>query len=590
MLIVEPRGGLCNRMRVVDSAVRLAALLGGRPMRLLWRIDEELGAPFETLFESIPDLEDVTTFDLLGRHREEDVAAFSRACRSEFVIDDAMSHAIEAIGVDPASLGRHAAIHIRTWRNFMPSHRPAAHFTPVAPLRERVARIASGFSRTAGVHVRRTDLLAAADNSPTEMFEARMRALLDSGEVDGFFLSTDSPAVEARLRAAFPGLVASQEGRSLDRRRREAIADAVVDLYSLGATRKVLGSYMSSFSVTAASIADIPLEIVRRPVARRPSTSDGRPKPRFSIAIATRGRADGLERLLAALRPQVAGRQDREIVVVNDGSHDAAYQSVAERHADIAGYSALPAHVGIPAARNAAAEQCRGDYLLFTDDDCVPPDGWIDWLDARLRLHPEIDAIAGTTDADIAPTSSFAARVQAHFNLLPQPRLDGRRVLFVTANLAMRRSLFERLGGFGFREGFPGAGEDVELAVRADMAGARVCLDWTCKVVHALDRRLWTQVRRYWRYGYSNVWMTRFMTAPSAYRDLFWIRRSGHGRHGARFFRDARRQAATFSANPFARIAAAAMVALVRLAYFDGCAQAAGERLRAERLSRGAGG
>ena len=56
-----------------------------------------------------------------------------------------------------------------------------------------------------------------------------------------------------RLRETFKGRTLAQEAFSID--------EAVVDLFCLAHTRRVIGSYWSSFSDMAAEISGIPLEI-----------------------------------------------------------------------------------------------------------------------------------------------------------------------------------------------------------------------------------------------------------------------------------------------------------------------------------------
>lgn len=46
-------GGLCNRMRTIASAVKLAKKLNCK-MKVLWVKDKALNAPFKSLFEPIP--------------------------------------------------------------------------------------------------------------------------------------------------------------------------------------------------------------------------------------------------------------------------------------------------------------------------------------------------------------------------------------------------------------------------------------------------------------------------------------------------------------------------------------------------------
>ncbi|MEQ1864036.1 MAG: glycosyltransferase family A protein, partial [Micropepsaceae bacterium] len=224
--------------------------------------------------------------------------------------------------------------------------------------------------------------------------------------------------------------------------------------------------------------------------------------PRLSVAISTFRRATGLKRLLEALRPQIEGRPAREVVVVNDGSHDAAYEIVVRSFADMVGYQPLPENVGIARARNTVAASARGAYLVFTDDDCVPPSSWLDWLEARLDANPEIDVLIGTTQPRLPDRPRFIERVNGHYALIPAPHGTAAVPLFATANVAIRRELFERVGGFGFAQGFTGAGEDTELSSRLAAAGARTVVDPHWFVRHDVSDGLIRQMRRYWRYGY----------------------------------------------------------------------------------------
>ena len=64
------------------------------------------------------------------------------------------------------------------------------------------------------------------------------------------------------------------------------------------------------------------------------------------VVIPTYRRAARLDRLLTALEPQITGKPDRRVVVVNDGSHDDAYAKVAERFQAIIDYVALPQNRG----------------------------------------------------------------------------------------------------------------------------------------------------------------------------------------------------------------------------------------------------
>lgn len=89
-----------------------------------------------------------------------------------------------------------------------------------------------------------------------------MRLELANDPATRFFLATDSPDVEEHLEAIFPDRITIHPKKSLDRNVPEAIQDALVDLLCLAATRKLIGSYWSTFTNAAAAIGGIESVIV----------------------------------------------------------------------------------------------------------------------------------------------------------------------------------------------------------------------------------------------------------------------------------------------------------------------------------------
>ena len=116
-------------------------------------------------------------------------------------------------------------------------------------------------SRTLGVHIRRSDNKLAIKYSPLAAFRQRIDALLDSGEVEQLFLSTDDDRVRDFFRKTYGRLLMTRRV-VLDRNALQGIRDAVIDLWCLSHTGRLLGSYYSSFSETAAELSDIPFEVI----------------------------------------------------------------------------------------------------------------------------------------------------------------------------------------------------------------------------------------------------------------------------------------------------------------------------------------
>jgi glycosyltransferase involved in cell wall biosynthesis len=201
--------------------------------------------------------------------------------------------------------------------------------------------------------------------------------------------------------------------------------------------------------------------------------------PRVSVIVPARDAGRTLPRTLSCLAAQSG---DYEIVVVDDGSTDDT-ASIASR----AGARVISASgVGSGAARNLGVRAASGDLIAFTDADCFPEPGWLAAGVARLS---DVDLVAGSVRPD--PTAVLGPFDRTVW-------VERETGLYETANLFIRRSLFERIGGFeawltdsGPKRGWtnPELGEDVWLGWRARRAGGRSAFEPRAVVYHAVHRR-----------------------------------------------------------------------------------------------------
>jgi GT2 family glycosyltransferase len=224
------------------------------------------------------------------------------------------------------------------------------------------------------------------------------------------------------------------------------------------------------------------------------------PEPRFSVVIPTYGRPQGLTRLLDSLAPQVAGRPDREAIVVNDGSGDPGYAGVVARHRDWLRYIAAAENRGPGTARNRGVLEASGDYLVFIDDDCLAPPDWLDRLARIVAADPALDAVGGMTRPLLSPHPTWFERLLVEAGCHPNPVIyRDRLIVMVSACLAVRRSLFARLGGFV--EKIMPLAEDRNLTTRLRLAGAHCTIvpDWF--VCHDMSSTPKQHFRRYFNYG-----------------------------------------------------------------------------------------
>jgi hypothetical protein len=261
-IVLDPIGGLCNRMRAIDSGMALARHLG-RDLHVVWTMRRELNCRFDRLFESLPGvrmyqlprLPTRVYFRLLrfGVHR--------LAFRDAFEQSRITALLKEKKPID--TLCRPGGIYIRTCSRFFGQKPLFTSFKPVRAIQDVVdARVAAFGPRTIGVHVRRGDNVRSIEQSPIERFIEVLGEEVARAPETTFFVATDAPDEEARLRRAFPDRVLTHPKRTLSRDDPRGIEDALVDLMCLASTQKVVGSYWSSFSTTAAAIRDIERTII----------------------------------------------------------------------------------------------------------------------------------------------------------------------------------------------------------------------------------------------------------------------------------------------------------------------------------------
>lgn len=195
-----------------------------------------------------------------------------------------------------------------------------------------------------------------------------------------------------------------------------------------------------------------------------------------------------------------------ELIVVNDGGRPCA--AVAANPHGLPLRVLDRPHGGPAAARNAGAQEAVGDYLAFTDDDCVVEP---DWLSAFARGFTEAQAGAlggGTLLPEPAWLGMRASQFVVDVVTAHQRDATGNPLLIVSNNAAYRRSVFESVGGFDER--FPmAAAEDMEMGRRLARLGYRQQSWPAARVCHCHRLTSWGHVRQQFRYGRGGYHLRR---------------------------------------------------------------------------------
>jgi len=224
--------------------------------------------------------------------------------------------------------------------------------------------------------------------------------------------------------------------------------------------------------------------------AARPGAHDREAAPVVTVVIPAFNKWDELTKpLLTHLDALVEFPQQREIIVVDDGSTDAT------RHIEML-YGGLvrvlhKPNGGFCSAVNYGVRHARGEYVVVLNNDTQPEPGWLDALVDELKhsdclvgsLILNMDGSVQAAGLEQWPDGTWRNREwigQAWTGSRHERDADA----VMGACFAMRRGTFLRLGGLDESYGSGGCC-DVDLAMRARKEGLPVRLRLDSRVRHA---------------------------------------------------------------------------------------------------------
>jgi glycosyltransferase involved in cell wall biosynthesis len=233
---------------------------------------------------------------------------------------------------------------------------------------------------------------------------------------------------------------------------------------------------------------------------------------KFSVIIPFYNAADTLGQCLKSFTKQIFN--DFELILVDNNSNDHS-NMIAARFA----HSPHPFPVrliceteaGPGSARNAGIAIAQGDWVVFTDADCIISSSWLgDYAQKTDHVDENIGAIAGSIHftQPVNPVQACAClftlppiREEQTFHQLTHGTGG-----FPTANLAVRKSVLEEIGGFRNGKVY---GEDYHLCTKIYKAGYRIHAFTDAMLEHIHRDKLRPFLKQAYNIGYSHAYGLR---------------------------------------------------------------------------------
>lgn len=201
--------------------------------------------------------------------------------------------------------------------------------------------------------------------------------------------------------------------------------------------------------------------------------------PSVSIIVPVYNDTKRLAMCLKALSSQNYPKKNMEIIVVDNGSYDNPFRLKKEfEHVNFV----LEKKSGSYAARNKGLSISKGEFIAFTDSDCIPQRDWILKGLCTFLSTSECGMVVGRVKLFFRnPTAPTATEIYESIHAFNQEKKVNRDHYGATANLLTHRKVIDSVGKFNSDLK---SGGDLEWGNRVFKAGYRQVYSKDVCVLH----------------------------------------------------------------------------------------------------------
>ena len=171
-------------------------------------------------------------------------------------------------------------------------------------------------------------------------------------------------------------------------------------------------------------------------------------------------------------------------------------------------------------ARNLGAASSTGDYLVFTDSDCVAAD---DFLEKHLEANQgkPYRLVGGAVSIDTDQNYwTLSDNIATFHEILPHTK-PGKRDILPSLNLSLSKKIWTELSGFDPKYPKP-AGEDADFSYRARMINSEVIFTPDPVITHIHQRdNLKSILKHAYTFGEYSIKIDPKYKADKSFPDMF---------------------------------------------------------------------